>query len=156
MEYVKDDPDNKTNSPLARRDNVSGAFRFNGNLNGRNIILLDDIFTTGATVEECINELKMKGAGNVTVLTLAITQLKLDLSYNSEVLNQLNRQYKLRFSSKILRPFYSDQTPGSQDVKDYDKYCTELEVALTNEVLDLQLGNNDFDFDIYDENEVSF
>jgi competence protein ComFC len=41
-------------------------------LRGRTILLLDDIFTTGATVNECAVILKARGAASVSVLTLAM------------------------------------------------------------------------------------
>jgi len=40
---------------------------------GRNVLLVDDILTTGATTAECSKALKQAGAKNVVVLTLART-----------------------------------------------------------------------------------
>ncbi len=55
-----------------RADNVRSAFRFNGNrLNGENIVLIDDVFTTGATTSACAKILKQSGAGEVCVWTVA-------------------------------------------------------------------------------------
>jgi competence protein ComFC len=39
--------------------------------NGQNILLIDDVFTTGATTRECARKLKSAGAGEVYVLTFA-------------------------------------------------------------------------------------
>ena len=59
----------------ARRRNMQGAFQVpTGKLShvqGQNIILIDDVMTTGATVESCARTLKRAGAGRVDVLTLA-------------------------------------------------------------------------------------
>lgn len=58
-----------------RRENVRGAFAVPKNLKiavkGRNIILLDDVFTTGTTAEECARVLKRAGAAKVWVVTAA-------------------------------------------------------------------------------------
>ncbi|HBU69824.1 MAG TPA: ComF family protein [Elusimicrobia bacterium] len=53
--------------------NVSGNFKINGNgaLKGRNILLLDDVYTTGATISECARILKKSGARKVYSLTIA-------------------------------------------------------------------------------------
>jgi len=42
-------------------------------IKGKNILILDDVFTTGSTVEECAKELMKARANNIFVLTLART-----------------------------------------------------------------------------------
>lgn len=58
-----------------RHQNVSGAFDINAayrnKLSGRDIVLIDDVFTTGATLEECAKVLKAAGAKSVNILTVA-------------------------------------------------------------------------------------
>ncbi|RKY27275.1 MAG: hypothetical protein DRP61_04525 [Candidatus Omnitrophota bacterium] len=41
----------------------------------KNIILIDDVFTTGATLSECAKALKNKGAKEILTITLAIRKL---------------------------------------------------------------------------------
>jgi len=42
-------------------------------IKGKNILILDDVFTTGATIEECAKELMKSRTKNIFVLTLART-----------------------------------------------------------------------------------
>ncbi|ODU55144.1 MAG: hypothetical protein ABT01_06865 [Clostridium sp. SCN 57-10] len=63
--------------PSQRRANVLGAFDVSapaGKLAGRRILLVDDIYTTGATLSECARVLKMAGAACVFGATLARTE----------------------------------------------------------------------------------
>lgn len=57
----------------ARRKNMRDAFDVNQveRVRGRAIILIDDVFTTGSTVNECARVLMAAGAARVDVLTLA-------------------------------------------------------------------------------------
>jgi ComF family protein len=56
-----------------RRLNVSGAFRARKSpgLDGQRVLLVDDVMTTGATAASCARALKLAGARQVTLLTLA-------------------------------------------------------------------------------------
>ncbi|MCK4261622.1 ComF family protein [bacterium] len=56
-----------------REENVKGLFevRSREEYKGRRILLIDDVFTTGATVNECARVLKEAGAEEVSVLTVA-------------------------------------------------------------------------------------
>ncbi|MFA5271683.1 MAG: ComF family protein [Candidatus Omnitrophota bacterium] len=56
-----------------RKENLKNLFEVKENMEGKSVILIDDIFTTGQTVKECSYALKNKGA-RITVLTLAKTQ----------------------------------------------------------------------------------
>jgi ComF family protein len=58
-----------------RAENVRDAFRLLRpcEVGDRKVLLIDDVFTTGATMNECARVLKDAGAASVTVLTLART-----------------------------------------------------------------------------------
>jgi ComF family protein len=60
-------------SAAERRRNVRGAFSVATPraFRGKKVLLVDDVFTTGATVEECAKVLSGAGAEQVDVLTLA-------------------------------------------------------------------------------------
>lgn len=60
-------------SSKERMENVKGVYECNGDIKGQNIILIDDIITTGATVCQCAKALYIAGANHVTVLCIAET-----------------------------------------------------------------------------------
>ncbi|MEW6325889.1 MAG: ComF family protein, partial [Nitrospirota bacterium] len=58
---------------VERRRNVKGAFaaRDPARLEGKRVVLVDDVLTTGSTLNECARTLKRAGAVSVAVLTIA-------------------------------------------------------------------------------------
>lgn len=58
-----------------RRRNVRGTFVIEDlrRIKGKSVLLLDDVFTTGSTLNECTGVLLKAGAGRVQVLTLMRT-----------------------------------------------------------------------------------
>jgi predicted amidophosphoribosyltransferase len=59
--------------PKERRANVRAAFSVPRpeEVQGKNLLLIDDLYTTGSTVKECALALRRAGAAGVAVLTVA-------------------------------------------------------------------------------------
>jgi ComF family protein len=65
-------------SPRGRIENVSGAFTLRSvhDFKHKKILLIDDIYTTGASINECARVLKQNGASEIRVMTLTVTLRK--------------------------------------------------------------------------------
>lgn len=72
LKRVRDTASQVNLKAAERQGNISGAFavRRTGALDGKRVLLVDDVFTTGATLRECAKVLNMDGA-RVYALTIA-------------------------------------------------------------------------------------
>ncbi len=57
-----------------KRANVAGAFAAQGNVRGKSLLVLDDLYDSGETLKEVTRALKRAGARSVKVVALARTQ----------------------------------------------------------------------------------
>lgn len=74
LKKIRSTPANSTiKTPEGRAANVLGAFAVTdaGLVRGRRVLLIDDIYTTGATLSECSRMLLMAGAEDVVCCTAA-------------------------------------------------------------------------------------
>jgi glutamine phosphoribosylpyrophosphate amidotransferase len=72
--------------------NLRGAFLADSTVKGRDILLIDDVFTTGTTASECTRVLRRAGAANVWVATVARV-LKFEQKFESTLAkSELDRE----------------------------------------------------------------
>jgi ComF family protein len=65
---VRETPSQTGLSPTERVENVRGAFAATDRLDGRHVLLVDDVCTTGATLYACARTLKRAGAASVQAI----------------------------------------------------------------------------------------
>jgi ComF family protein len=70
---IRDTPPQVTLAYDARRRNVRGAFTCNGDVAGKRVALLDDVMTTGTSLDELAKTLKQAGAAEVEAWVVART-----------------------------------------------------------------------------------
>ncbi len=64
----------QTDLPVKERPaNVRNAFYCTTRLDGQHVLLVDDVMTTGATLNECAQSLKQQGASQVTAIVVGRT-----------------------------------------------------------------------------------
>lgn len=75
----KDTPHQTGLSRENRKTNLLGAFKVVDKkiIRNKNVLIVDDIYTTGSTISECASTLKKAGASKVFSLTLARTPIKI-------------------------------------------------------------------------------
>jgi predicted amidophosphoribosyltransferase len=67
-------PQSGLNEAAARRANVLGVYDAVGEIEGKRILLVDDICTTGSTLAECVRVLEDAGAASVVCAVVAFTR----------------------------------------------------------------------------------
>jgi len=89
---------------------VQGNIKCKERVSG-NVLLIDDVFTSGATVSECAKVLYEAGASRVTVMPLAFTQRKdfCNQRVMPVVFNEFGNEYFIMFRKDTSNAFYSSK-----------------------------------------------
>ncbi len=66
-------PQKEMTALAQKQANVAGAFAINGSVRGKRILLVDDLYDSGATLQEAARVLHRSGAASLVVLTLTKT-----------------------------------------------------------------------------------
>ena len=81
LSILKEKSSYKTQKTLGYRErflNIMDRYKIQNikKIKGKNILIIDDVFTTGATINECARIIKSFGAENVYSLTIARADIK--------------------------------------------------------------------------------
>ena len=73
LKRIKFTPTQTQKNREERLKNITSAFICSQpqKIRGKNIVLIDDVLTTGSTANECCKQMKYKGTGKIWVITLA-------------------------------------------------------------------------------------
>lgn len=71
---IKKTTPQKCNNDKERKKNIKNAFVLKKKINVENVVLIDDIYTTGSTLDEAARILKKAGVSNVYFLTISVGQ----------------------------------------------------------------------------------
>ena len=73
LKKIRDTEKQHSLSHDKRQANVKGAYKASKRLDGKTVLLIDDIKTTGYTLNECSKQLRLAGAESVYCLTALMT-----------------------------------------------------------------------------------
>lgn len=64
----------KIKNKAERMENINNSFRIDGDIKGKNVMIFEDIITTGATINEFIKELKKYSPNKITIFSLSVSK----------------------------------------------------------------------------------
>lgn len=103
-------------TPRQRRLNLRGAFRVSdpGIVNGKHVLLVDDIFTTGATARSAAQALVNAGAETVWVATLARARMNNSHRFGFAITHSAAHMAQGADNNSVLSHSLLDSGPGSR------------------------------------------
>lgn len=126
-----------------REENIKGSFICKRNLEGKKVIILDDILTTGSTLKEATRTLLSAGASSVICAVLGVNQFSTDYWINDNTLHVFQENNKLRGRVQTLEPFFSN--PATNTTTNYEKAVSSLFEKLNETVSSLENLTSDED-----------
>lgn len=124
---VKDYPAQKILDKEMRYENVKGVFRVERRLDNKHIVIIDDVFTSGATVFECAKQLYLAGASKVTVVVLGVNQFSNEFVIQRHATcPKCGGRMLLRINSRTNVAFY-----GCEKFYDRENHCAYTEDFLS-------------------------
>jgi predicted amidophosphoribosyltransferase len=115
LRCTKDVESYKAKGPHERREAIEGAFESTRQWRGSKILLVDDVITTGATTDECMDTLRSSGASEVRVMALGKDQR----SYVWKDCPVCGRRMKVRTNRQTGEKFWG--------CSGYPDYCENTE-----------------------------
>ena len=74
IKCTKDFTQKEISNVYTRQENVKDAYEVISNVENKNVLILDDLYTSGSTIKEIAKILYEQGANHVTALLLAVNQ----------------------------------------------------------------------------------
>lgn len=98
----------KGNDLYMRKEMVKDAFEIRTDVKGKNIIILDDVFSSGSTLLEAIKVLYENGANKVIAIVLAVNQMtESSVKYKKLACTHCGSPMSLRINKKNGKAFFS-------------------------------------------------
>lgn len=118
---------NKVRGAQDREKSLTGVFSISErvDLTGRNVIIIDDVLASGATLKEAAKVLYEAGAATVTAFVIGINQLTSEwrnVRYIPLKCPQCGGDLNLRINNRNLTPFYGcENYPNCRYTMNYDE-----------------------------------
>lgn len=133
----------KNNDALHRVDNVKDAYTLLEDVKGKNIVVIDDLFTTGSTINEIARVLYENGAKNVTAVFLAVNQMTESLShpYKRIKCEKCAGEMKLKVNRNNQLFFGCSNYPDCVNTMDKDdglKLLNQINQITIDDIFDLE------------------
>lgn len=140
-------PQKTMESKTDREMNVKGTFKCDISMQGKRIVVFDDIMTSGSTLNECADILFAQGASEIFCAVLSLNQFERQTDFDS-IISMFKKNYDLRMRGSDWRPFFKVNSE-SKTIR-YKNVLDELYSALNDYVLKINSAS-EFDEDDFSE-----